>query len=212
MAPEPAAAGEGLVVAGLQSPLAGPFSFAVAPGAILAVSGPSGAGKSLLLRMIADLDPNTGEVRLSGTARADLAAHAWRRRIPYVAAESGWWAPGVHAHFAPADLGRARTLAVRLGVGEAPFDGPVERLSTGERQRLSLIRALVLDPPALLLDEPTGALDTATTALVEAELLARARAGCAIVLVSHDPQQAARLGAARLRVENRRPVPAGADA
>jgi ABC-type lipoprotein export system ATPase subunit len=197
-----------LVVEDLKSPLAGPFSIAVARGEALAISGPSGSGKSLFLRMLADLDPCSGGIWLDGVARASVAADAWRRRMPYVAAESGWWARTVPEHFAPAHLDRARALAERLGVAAEAFEGPVERLSTGERQRLALIRALVLDTSALLLDEPTGPLDPVSVERVEAVLRERAAAGALIVMVSHDPDQPARLGARRMRMERRRLEPA----
>jgi ABC-type multidrug transport system ATPase subunit len=196
--------GGGLRVEGLKSPLAGPFTLEVAPGTVLAISGASGAGKSLFLRMLADLDPNEGEVSLSGVSRASLPANQWRRRIPYVAAESGWWAQNVHDHFAPDQLARARALADRLGVDSAPFDGPVDRLSTGERQRLALVRAFILDPPALLLDEPTGPLDPVSVQKVEEVLRERLAAGTVILLVSHDPAQGARLGATRMRMVDRK--------
>ncbi len=179
-------------------------------GEVLAISGVSGAGKSLFLRMIADLDPNQGQVSLGGADRAGLPAHLWRRRLPYVAAESGWWAQSVQEHFAPDQLGRARALAERLGVGSGPFDGPVDRLSTGERQRLALTRALILDSPALLLDEPTGPLDPESVAAVEAVLRERIAAGAVLVIVSHDPAQGARLGARRLRMVDRRLEPEAA--
>jgi ABC-type multidrug transport system ATPase subunit len=194
----------GLRLEGLRSALAGPFDLIVAPGEALAISGASGAGKSLFLRMVADLDPNEGEASLNGEARAGMAAHAWRRLVPYVAAESGWWAQQVRAHFAPQDLERARSLAERLGVAAAPFDGPVDRLSTGERQRLALVRAFLLDSPALLLDEPTGPLDPDSVVKVEAVLRERLAAGAVVILVSHDPAQGARLGARRLAMANRR--------
>ncbi len=194
----------------MHSPLAGPFTLNVPRGAVLAISGASGAGKSLFLRMVADLDPNEGEVSLNGVSRASLPAHLWRRRIPYVAAESGWWAQTVHDHFAPDQLARALALAERLGVGDAAFDGPVDRLSTGERQRLALVRALILDTPALLLDEPTGPLDPVSARKVEDLLLERLGAGAVIVLVSHDPDQGARLGARRLRMVDRQLEPAAA--
>ncbi len=184
--------------------MAGPFTLEVARGAILAISGASGSGKSLFLRMVADLDLNDGDVSLNGVTRSSLAANLWRRRIPYVTAESGWWAQNVHDHFAADQLGRARTLAARLGVADAPFDGPVDRLSTGERQRLALVRALMLDSPALLLDEPTGPLDPVSVEQVEAVLLERAAAGAVIILVSHDPSQGARLNARRLRMVDRK--------
>jgi ABC-type multidrug transport system ATPase subunit len=199
--------GGGLRVEGLKSRLAGPFTLHVPRGAILAISGPSGAGKSLFLRMVADLDPNEGEAILNGVSRANLPAHLWRRRIPYVAAESGWWARDVRDHFAPDQLARARSLAGRLGVGAAPFDGEVDRLSTGERQRLALVRAFILDPPALLLDEPTGPLDPTSVLEVEEILKERQAGGGVIVLVSHDPAQGVRLGAMRMRMVDRRLQP-----
>jgi ABC-type iron transport system FetAB ATPase subunit len=196
--------GGGLKVEGLQSALAGPFTLEVAQGEILAISGASGAGKSLFLRMVADLDPSVGEVSLDGVSRGSLAANAWRRRIPYVAAESGWWAQGVRENFPSGQLDRARALADRLGVGAEPFDGQVDRLSTGERQRLALVRAFILDSPALLLDEPTGPLDPVSVEKVEALLLERRAAGTVIVIVSHDPAQGARLGARRMRMVDRK--------
>jgi ABC-type iron transport system FetAB ATPase subunit len=197
----------GLKIVDLKSALAGPFSLEVPAGTALAISGASGAGKSLFLRMIADLDPTTGEVFLDGAARSSLSAHAWRRKVPYVAAESGWWARDVKDHFAADQLECARALAERLGVGAAPFDGPADRLSTGERQRVALVRALILDAPALLLDEPTGPLDPDSTARVEAMLNERLAAGAAIILVTHDPKQGTRLNARRLRMADRRLAP-----
>ena len=73
----------------------GPLSFSVEAGECLALRGPSGAGKSLLLRAIADLDPNEGRVSLDGESREDMPAPDWRRRVAYLAAEAGWWADTV---------------------------------------------------------------------------------------------------------------------
>ena len=185
----------GLFVRRLQSALAGPFDFSVSAGGCAVISGPSGSGKSLFLRMIADLDPNDGEVRLNGTERRSLDGPAWRHTVPYVPAEAGWWLDDVAGHFAPARRDAARKLAADFGLVEGQFDAPVARLSTGERQRLAVIRALVLDAPALLLDEPTSALDEQAAMLVEAALKARLAQGCVIVMVSHDASQAARLKA-----------------
>lgn len=188
----------------LKSPLAGPFDLELCPGECLAVTGESGSGKSLFLRMIADLDPNEGEVKLDGVDRGSLAAPAWRRRAPYVAAESGWWLRTAAEHFAPDQLQAAKALATRLAVGPIPFGGDVARLSTGERQRLAIVRALVLDSPVLLLDEPTGPLDPDSTLKVEEVLTERLKAGLALVLVSHEPAQAGRLGARHRIMRDRR--------
>jgi ABC-type iron transport system FetAB ATPase subunit len=198
-----------LRLVGLHSALAGPFDLAVPAGTCVAIAGPSGSGKSLLLRMIADLDPSAGDVFLDGQERRSLAAPAWRRRVVYSAAEPGWWHETVAPHF-PSGAARDRALALlpRLGLAAALFDSPVVRLSTGERQRLALIRALVLQPPVLLLDEPTGPLDQDNTALVEAVLRDRLAAGTTILLVSHSPAQAERLGQQQFRMQDRRLVPA----
>ena len=206
--PPPGPAPARLAVRGLGSVLAGPFELALRAGECLAIAGESGAGKSLFLRMLADLDPNEGEVRLDGVERRSLSGPQWRRRAPYVAAESGWWLPTAAEHFAPDRRAAAQALAGELGLGAAQFEGEVARLSTGERQRLAIVRALVLDSPVLLLDEPTGPLDPASTGKVEALLRQRMDRGAAIVLVSHDPAQAERLGAQRLVMRDRRLEPA----
>ncbi|MDR3417561.1 MAG: ATP-binding cassette domain-containing protein, partial [Nevskia sp.] len=137
---------------GLKSALAGPFDVSVAHGGCIGITGPSGAGKSLFLRMIADLDPNEGEVWLDGKPRSGFAAPAWRRQVVYVPAESGWWADAIAAHFRKDQLGQAQALAERLGLPAGILGEQVSRLSTGERQRLSLIRALTAASPVLLLD------------------------------------------------------------
>lgn len=197
-----------LRLCGLRSRLAGPFDLTLSTGECVAVTGPSGAGKSLLLRMIADLDPNDGQVWLDGRERHTWPAPAWRKRVVYNAAEAGWWAERVAAHFPGPALDATRTLAPRLGLDPALVDAVVTRLSTGERQRLALLRALAGTPPVLLLDEPTGALDEASTARVEALLAERLAAGTAILMVTHSPAQAARLGQRRLRLDDRRLVAA----
>jgi len=114
----------------------------------------------------------------------------------------------VKPHFE--DWPRASQLAARLLLDAEVADRPIAQLSTGERQRLALIRSLLQDPPVLLLDEPTAALDEAATAAVEAlikELLAK---GTAVVWVTHDGDQAARVAEGILRLEAGEPVKAAA--
>lgn len=191
-----------LVVDSLCRPGLEPVSFTLAAGECVVVQGASGAGKSLLLRAIADLDPNHGHVSLDGRERATMAAPAWRAQVGYLPAEPGWWAERVDAHFL--DWQANAALARRLKLPEGVGAGMVAPLSTGERQRLALLRALERQPRVLLLDEPTAALDAAATALVEALLAERRAGGMALVWVSHDADQAARLGGRRLVVEKGR--------
>ncbi len=158
--------------------------------------------------MVADLDPNQGEVFLDGVERRTLPAPAWRRKVVYSAAEPGWWHELVADHFPGEAMDFARAMAPRLALDPALLDGQVVQLSTGERQRAALIRALALQPPVLLLDEATGALDEDSTVLVENVLRERLAEGVTIAMVTHSAAQAARLGHRQLRMENRRLVPA----
>lgn len=178
---------------GLRTLHAGPFDFVLAPGDCLAITGPSGAGKSLLLRMIADLDPHEGEILLDGRSFASMSGPDWRSKVVYSAAESGWWLDRVGEHFRE----RPVQLAAQLGLRPDIFEQAVASCSTGERQRLALLRALEPQPPVLLLDEPTGALDPDGKAQLEALLETQLAAGLTLVLVTHDPAQATRLGTLR---------------
>jgi putative ABC transport system ATP-binding protein len=158
--------------------------FAVAAGECLCISGASGSGKTLLLRAIADLDPSDGRVYLGDEERFSMSAPEWRRRVGYLPAESAWWAETVGEHFPQYEL----EFLGELGFDPAVLGRRVTRLSTGERQRLALLRQLSTTPQALLLDEPTASLDPANTERIEA-LLGRYRqeTGAAVVWVSHDP-------------------------
>jgi ABC-type iron transport system FetAB ATPase subunit len=188
--------------------LAGPFDFEVAAGECLAITGPSGSGKSLCLRMIADLDPNEGEVFLDGANRRMFPAPAWRRKAVYNPAEPGWWHERIGDHFRGEEQAFARVMLPRFGLAAGLFDSHVAHLSTGERQRMALVRALALRSPVLLLDEPTGALDQDSTAQVEQVLRERLAAGTAILMVTHSAAQAERLAHRHLRMENRHLVSA----
>jgi putative ABC transport system ATP-binding protein len=167
-----------------------PVDLDVAQGECVAVMGTSGAGKSLLLRQIADLDPGIGQVRLNGAERETMSGAAWRRQVVYCQAEAGWWDERIAPHFA-GKLPLA--LMERLGVPARLLDAQVHELSTGERQRMGLIRALLEKPQVLLLDEPTAALDASTTELVEAELRRCLSDGMTLVMVTHSEAQAHRL-------------------
>ena len=170
-----------------------PVSLGVEAGALALVSGPSGSGKSLLLRAIADLDPNDGEVWLDGEPRSGMAASTWRRRVGLLPAESAWWGSRVADHF-PAGDGAWAALLAGLGFEPDVLGWSVSRLSTGERQRLALARMLALSPEALLLDEATANLDPGNRGRVEAAVAGYRRERSAAVLwVSHDPEQRERL-------------------
>ncbi len=160
--------------------------------------GPSGGGKTLTLRAVADLDPNEGEVFLDGKERGRFPAPDWRRRAIYVPADSGWWTDRVGDHFH--DRETAAAFLPRLLLTKDALSWEVSRLSTGERQRLALARALLLDPPVLLLDEPTSGLDEGAAHAVEDELQERLRGGTSILMVTHSREQARRVASALLNI------------
>ena len=153
-----------------------------------------------MLRALADLDPNQGEVTLEGERREAIPAPDWRRRVTYLAAEPGWWADRVAPHLPDGD-GTAALLDA-LGLPKILLEQSVATVSTGERQRLALIRTLLLEPRVLLLDEPTSGLDGAAAERVEAILRDRLAGGAAILLVTHDPGLADRLAHRRLEIRD----------
>lgn len=168
----------------------GPVSFDIDKGACLGLSGPSGSGKTLLLRAIADLEPHQGAVCLDGTNQSQVPAPAWRRQVALLPTESMWWFDTVAQHFSEVDL----KLFDRLGLDAHIQTWPVERLSSGERQRLALLRLLANHPQILLLDEPTANLDPENTARI-GELMRsyRERTGAAVLWVGHHTTQLQRV-------------------
>ena len=176
-----------------------PTSFSLPHGTCIAVKGPSGAGKTLLMRAIADLDPNEGRVTLNGEDRVLIPAPLWRRRVAYVPAEPGWWAETIGEHFD--DWATALPLIERVGLTGEAMDWPVVRCSTGERQRLALVRALALKPQVLLLDEPTAALDAAMAGAVEELIVELVAGGASALWITHNAEQAGRVAKRALVVE-----------
>ena len=187
-----------LTIRGLTRPGLEPFDLELAAGEAVAVLGASGSGKSIMLRAIADLDPNDGIVALGTRTRNGMAAPEWRRLVTYLAAESGWWGEKVSSHFDDPAAGQSLFPALKLANDAMNWDVP--RLSTGERQRLALARVLTLTPQIMLLDEPTSGLDAETVRAVEAVLQERLEAGAGMLFVTHDEDQARRLARRCLRL------------
>lgn len=188
-----------LTIRQLGRPGLAPFDLDLADGECVSLSGPSGAGETILLRAIADLDPNEGMVRLDDVDRESFPAPQWRRKVCFFAAEPGWWAETARPHFPTQNA--ASSLLPDLGLAPDLLDRPLARLSTGERQRLALARMLPLTPRVLLLDEPTSGLDPEATARVEEILKARLAEDASILLVTHAQDQAERMARRHLVIE-----------
>jgi ABC-type methionine transport system ATPase subunit len=172
----------------------------VPAGEVTAVVGPSGAGKSTLLRAINRLiELSSGEVYLDGESTGSLDPLELRRRVGMVFQIPALFGVSVEeailygARLAGRSADPARLLEV-VGLDPSMCRRVPETLSVGQQQRVSVARALALEPEALLLDEPTSALDEGARRKIE-ELVRdlNARLGLTMVFVSHDLSQVERV-------------------
>ena len=182
-------------------------SLEISPGRTTVLIGPSGCGKSTLLRLMAGLaTPDDGSIRFDGEPLNAATIGSIRRRIGYVTQQGGLFPHltarrnvcimAEHLRWQP-DRTEQR-LGELCGLTHFPADA-LERypqeLSGGQNQRVSLMRALLLDPPVLLLDEPLGALDPMIRHELQDELKDLFdRLGKTVIMVTHDLAEAAYLG------------------
>ena len=174
------------------------ISFEVAAGEIFGLLGPNGAGKTTTLECILGLTvADEGRIEIAGIdARKDLRAA--RAKIGAVLQATGLQdkitpreALDLFAAFHAAPL-KTEDLLIRFGLTEKAH-AVFETLSGGQKQRLALALAFVGDPQVLLLDEPTTGLDPQMRREVQDHIQAMKDAGRAILLATHDMEEAARL-------------------
>ncbi|SBT48926.1 ABC transporter ATP-binding protein [Micromonospora auratinigra] len=184
------------------------LSLDVAAGELVVLIGPSGCGKSTVLRMINRLiEPTAGRILLGDDDVTRVDPVALRRRIGYVIQNVGLFphqTVATNVATVPGLLGwsRARTrervdeLLELVGLEPAQFGRRYpHELSGGQRQRVGVARALAADPVVLLMDEPFSAVDPIVrTRLQEEFLRLQAEVRKTIVLVTHDLDEAVRLG------------------
>jgi putative ABC transport system ATP-binding protein len=202
---------------GATAPVFQDLSFEVAAGSFVGVEGPSGSGKSTLLRLACRLEaPDAGVIRFSGEPVAEMPPGLLRRRVSYVQQTPALLADSVRANLRLAfglrinrDLEAPGDGRLRQGLADFQLDGislgqPARELSVGQKQRLCVLRAMLLAPRVLLLDEPTAALDrdNARRVLEIVSGLNRTR-GVTIVMVSHNADDA-RNATARIRLGGHR--------
>lgn len=175
------------------------FDLAVEAGGYYAVRGPSGAGKSTLLRLLCRLEePVSGEILFQGRPLAEYAPPGLRRTVcliqqtPQVlpiSVRENLLLPFTLAANASLPQPDDQDLLARLHgfrLADVALTAQAASLSVGQRQRLCLIRALLLGPKALLLDEPTSALDPESAAVVMAEIArVNAEEGVTVIMVTH---------------------------
>ena len=197
------------------APAVDSVSLQIAPGESVAVMGPSGSGKSTLLNMIAGLDrPTSGTVTVA-SERIDRLSETgvarFRRQMVGMIFQFFNLLDDLTvldnillpAQLAGVPRGKARARADELlevlRIGQHRQTYPT-RLSGGQRQRVAIARALVNRPALLLADEPTGALDSATGEEIGELLLDLNRSGQTLVLVTHNPDLAARYASRTIQV------------
>jgi ABC-type Mn2+/Zn2+ transport system ATPase subunit len=189
-------------VAGLEvgygggAPVVSAVSFALAPGQRLALLGPNGGGKTTILRaLLGELRPLAGELRVGASCGSVPQTERSRLDYPVSALEVAtmgalsrlpWWRrPG------RGERERARRALGRVGL-EGLAGATFGELSGGQRQRVLIARALVQEARVLLMDEPFTGLDRAAAARLEELIAALAGEGHAIVIATHDLEQARR--------------------
>jgi tungstate transport system ATP-binding protein len=179
-------------------------------GRVYTLAGPNGSGKSTLLALLAFLArPSAGEIRFEGAAvrwsRAPLLELRRKatlvHQFPYLFAGTVEenLAIGLRQRGVPAERAREKAAEALERVelaGLARRDA--KALSGGEAQRIAVARALLLEPRVLLLDEPFANVDRRSAAVIEALVAARRADGGTVVLSSHDPEHARRLGSETL--------------
>lgn len=192
---------EEVTVAGAGRPRLDRVSLALGDdGGITVLQGPSGSGKSTLLRLLNRLvAPDAGVVRYRGEdlATRDVLAH--RREVGMVFQAPvlfpGTVADNLAVALPVSDPEDPAALLARCGLPPDVFlHREAATLSGGEAQRACLARALATRPRVLLMDEPTSALDADASAVIETLTRRLAGEGVSIILVTHDREQAARLG------------------
>ena len=180
-------------------------SFEVETGETYGLLGPNGSGKSSLIRILSTLlIADSGEVCLMGHSLPEDQAQV-RRIIGRVSVDAAFYKKlstrenllytALLYGQRPADAEkRALEILGRLGLENTKFSTPLEEMSRGMQQKISIARALVIDPPLLLLDEPTTGLDPRSRRDVQSFLEElRSREGTTILLTTHDMAEAERL-------------------
>lgn len=181
-------------------PLFSEVTAEVAEPDMIALLGVSGQGKSTLLRILASLENfDDGDIRLHNVSQRDMDPRAWRMKVCYVAQQAVMLQGSIEQnlkavsllHRVPYEQKLVQHLLPRLGLDHLDTNKNAADLSGGEKQRVSLLRSLLLRPDVLLLDEVTASLDRGSKQMVEQVLREwHHQEGTTMIWVTHDLEQA----------------------
>lgn len=179
------------------------LSFTVSPGEVYGLLGPNGAGKTTTLRMVLGLiEPDSGYAEVDGVRTADDPIGV-KARLGFVSASDGVypWLTVREMLLYFADLyavepdiaaDRCEELSALMGITSF-LDRRAGTLSTGQRQRVTLVRGLIHDPPVMLLDEPTRGLDVVGVQTIFEYIEHLREVGKAVIVCTHRLDEAERL-------------------
>ena len=185
------------------NPLYEKINLKIEPGSILIVTGSNGAGKTTLARMVVGLlEPTRGNLLVDGLDIQQTAAEWWRKQVTYLPQEpaliGGTIGENILVNNPEAGSERLNQIIDTVGLrrfvdeSESGIETPILdngwRLSEGIRRRIALARALITNGKLVVFDEPTESFDTAGVKVVHTVLSTLAKAGCTIIVMSHDPK------------------------
>ncbi len=182
------------------APVIAQCSASLPEGGRLLVQGPSGSGKSTLLRLLVKLEhPWKGSIALRGTPYDTLPTTVLRRHVALLQQLPVMIDGSIRDNLLPGfrfrtdqppDDAQLVTLLARAGLRDLDLRASAQGLSVGQKQRIALMRLLLLNPAVLLLDEPAASLDAASADIINSWIDEVNAAGTAVVLVSHHDESA----------------------
>lgn len=176
-------------------------SMTVYEGEVFVILGPTGCGKTTLLRMLNKLEvPDSGRIFLDGADTDELDVTELRRRVGMVFQSPVVFEGSVEDDILygrrlrdDRDMSSAAQFASTVGLSKNFINRTTKALSVGEKQKVTIARALANEPEILLMDEPTSALDPSSKLCIEKLIRDSVNMGPTVVMVTHDVEQARRL-------------------